>query len=226
MDNNNPYLQGQPPQEWSQTQETRSYQNTQPYPNAQGEYGVPNYNPYTDFSINETFEPQPKKINGKKIAIIAGSVTFIVALILVVFFVLVKKDVKKTAKEKTDDAKTVAERCMNAYINGDAKTVMECFPREMYSATEWARIEQTVTSYQSLDIYFKITGESTERKLSDEEAEEFLRNSKQLSGIDVTEITEVSVGYELDYMGVNDEGTLELVCGKINNKWYVIDGLY
>ncbi|MBQ6231281.1 MAG: hypothetical protein IJJ74_09245 [Eubacterium sp.] len=312
--NYNPYLQGQPPQEWFQEE-----------------------------------PPQPKKVNGKRIAIIAGAITLAVAIFLVVFFVFVKKNIKRNdpkkivenyieaisnnnrarargylydgilndedtfdkyyekavenfkdlksrkvvADEKLDPeeaqsyidrfkdkyrtdvsevrsvelevvlakdsvtfsdklifilgkigsewyiiddqvlinesgigAAGVAERCMIAYVRGDAKTVLECFPDAMYTDSERIQIEQTVNSIKSLNADLNITGIESEKRLSDDEAESYINEAKRNYGIDVSEVTEVSVGYKLDYMGVNDEGTLELICGKIDNRWYVIDGLY
>ena len=117
----------------------------------------------------------------------------------------------------------VAERCFHSFLNGDADVMFDCYPEGMFSKAEREALRQTVEYLKTMDIGISNVRAEQEVRLSDDEAEFYVNQLRNSYNIEVTEVTRVPISYRMDYMGITDEGTLDIICGKVGNKWYVIE---
>lgn len=178
------------------------------------QYGV---DPYTQ--PQGVMPEAPKSGNGKKIAIIAGIAVAVVAIALVLIFVVFKKG------SGADSPKEVAQRCVDALFDGDSDEVFKCFPDGMITSDEKAQLESVLQYMTMFKSMIKSVKAGSETKITGSEADEYISKIKSEYNITVDEVATVPITYEMEFMGQSEKQTMDVVCGKVDGKWYVIGGI-
>ena len=179
------------------------------------QYGV---DPYTQ---PQGMMPEPPKSgNGKKIAIIAGIIAAVAAIACVLIFVVFKKDGKGSSS-----AKAVAQRCVDALFDGDSDEVLKCFPEGMMSSEEEKLLKESLQYFTMFSSMIKSVKAGSEKKITGAEADQYISQFKNQYNVSVDEVASVPVTYEMEFMGETSSQTMDIICGKIDGKWYVISGV-
>ena len=163
--------------------------------------------------------PAPKSGNGKKIAIIAGCAVAVIGILVAVYFLFIK------GGSGAGSAKGVAEKCVNALFDGDADEVYDCFPDGMLKSEEKETLKQALSYMQMFSSMIKDVKAGSEKKLSGDEAQYYIDNMKSQYNITIDEVATVPVTYTMEFMGTTESQTMDVICGKIGSKWYVIGGV-
>lgn len=181
---------------------------------AQAQYGV---DPYTQ---PQGMAPIPEKSgNGKKIALICGIVAAVAVVALVLILFVFKKG------SGGDSPKEVAQRCVDALFDGDADEVFACFPDKMLTSSEKEQLKSALEYMTMFSSMIKDVKAGSETKITGSEAERYIQQVKEEYGIDVDEVASVPITYSMEFMGEKQSQTMDVVCGKIDGKWYVIGGI-
>ncbi|MBQ6229621.1 MAG: zinc-ribbon domain-containing protein [Eubacterium sp.] len=183
-------------------------------PYAQNQYGIdPNTQP------QGMVPPAPKSGNGKKIAIIAGCAVAVIGILVAVYFLFIK------GGSGADSPKAVAKKCVDALFDGDADEVYSCFPDGMLTSEEKESLKSALSYMQMFSSMITDVKAGSEKKLSGSEAQQYIDQIKSEYNIDVKEVASVPVTYTMEFMGAKETQTMDVICGKVGSKWYVIGGV-
>ncbi|MBR4514811.1 MAG: DUF1720 domain-containing protein [Lachnospiraceae bacterium] len=209
---------GQPPydkQPFTPQRPTMVYQPT----------GLPGVQPGVSPTLMPGGTSKPPKKKGPIVAICVIMVLAVAAVLCIFVFKLPDKLFKKSASSP----EAAGEAFLEALSNLDKDAILKTMPEEYSTGKYVSVVDSFMSDFDTMKDYdFEIRDiKAVKRKDLDVEGIKANAKAKLDIDLDITEAASVTAsGYvHIKILGeeVNDNFALDLTCGKIGDKWYVVD---